>query len=124
MRNRYVILRHRAGQDLHWDLMLEREGALKTFRLKEDPKALLEGKWIAAEPIQDHELRFLTYEGSVQGGKGSVVREAQGDYETLRQDANLWEVRMQGASLKGVFQMKEDKEGLQTFGPVAERGTS
>ena len=115
MRDRYVILKHQTGQDLHWDLMLEREGTLKTFRLRKPPKSLLEGDRTPAEAIQDHEPRFLTYEGPVQGGKGSVAREDQGDYETLSRDGEQWEIKLRGSLLRGTFQMKREGQAGWSF---------
>ena len=95
---------------------------MKTFRLPEPPQRLLAGGRVPAEAIQDHALRFLTYEGPVQSGKGSVKREADGNYETRFRDDNLWEIRMQGALLKGVFQMKREGDKGWSFGLLAEGG--
>lgn len=74
---RYVILHHTgAPEGDHFDFMLERGGALKTWRIATPDLSTLQ----PAEPIQDHRLDYLTLEGEVSGGRGRVTRVASGDY--------------------------------------------
>jgi bifunctional non-homologous end joining protein LigD len=80
---RFVIQKHqRQGEPTHWDLMLERDGFLETYRVGIAPE-----QW-GSEPIEavkifDHPLKFLTYEGSVNKGKGSVKIADSGKYKIL-----------------------------------------
>jgi hypothetical protein len=71
---RFVILRHEPDQDsprpLHWDLMLESAGALRTWALDCEPAP---NRQIDAQQLADHRLAYLDYEGPV-AGRGSVKR--------------------------------------------------
>ena len=68
---RFVIQKHSKGDDVHWDLMIKLNSTLATWRLDTPPEKLA-GNTVAAEKIFDHELRFLTYNGPVNNGKGTV----------------------------------------------------
>lgn len=76
---RFVILEH-DHPHLHWDLMLEVGSALRTWRLPRAPHA---GDCLAAEPLGDHRLLYLDYEGPVGGGRGVVRRWDGGTYEQI-----------------------------------------
>lgn len=73
---RYVILTHDHPFP-HWDLMLEQNGRLRTWRLLSEPAI---GSVVPAEPLPDHRLDYLTYEGPVSGGRGTVARWDAGEY--------------------------------------------
>ena len=93
---KYVIQRHeRQGQAAHWDLMLEAGEGLKTYRIDMPPE-----KWgnkpIEAEKIFDHDLKFLSYEGSVNKGKGKVKIEEKGTYKILEKDENMMRIELEG----------------------------
>jgi len=82
---RYVILRHdlpaQAGRGLHWDLMLEQDGTLKTWALDNEP---LVSQSIRAIELADHRTAYLAYEGPVSDGRGEVSRWDHGTYEVRR----------------------------------------
>ena len=71
MSSRFVVQEHTTPEGVHWDLMLEKSDVLTTFRLEQPPEAALD-RTVGAVRICDHPLRFLTYEGPVQKGTGSV----------------------------------------------------
>ena len=71
MSSRFVVQEHTTPEGVHWDLMLEKGDVLTTFRLEQPPRAAL-GRAVRAVKIFDHPPRFLTYEGPVQKGTGSV----------------------------------------------------
>lgn len=79
MRRRFVILEH-DHPFLHWDLLLEEECSARTWRLLRKPCL---GESIAAEPLPDHRLMYLDYEGVVSGDRGSVKRITAGTYEVM-----------------------------------------
>lgn len=85
MTKRFVILAH-DHPFLHWDLMLEQEGSLKTFRLLRHPDPHV---WIPSEALPDHRLHYLTYEGPVSGDRGVVRRLFEGHYDRLTDDSDL-----------------------------------
>ena len=104
---RYVILTH-DHPFLHWDLMLEVEGALRTWRLSSPPEPQLE---VAAEPLGNHRLAYLDYEGPVSGDRGYVTRWDAGVVEWLSDDANLLCVRLSGEKLNGELTLEPGGEG-------------
>lgn len=73
---RFVILEH-DHPHLHWDLMLEVGGVLRTWRLAQAPAP---GITIAAEPLGDHRIDYLDYEGPVSGNRGTVRQWDGGEY--------------------------------------------
>ena len=80
---RFVVLEH-DHPTLHWDLMLEAAGALKTWRLARPP--LRENAPIAATKLPDHRLAYLDYEGPVSGNRGTVTRWDRGEYTSDGED--------------------------------------
>jgi len=79
MPRRFVILEH-DHPFLHWDLLLEEECSARTWRLLRKPCL---GEPIAAEPLPDHRLMYLDYEGVVSGHRGSVKRFLAGTYQPM-----------------------------------------
>jgi len=75
----FVIAEHTTPNGVHWDLMLEMDDCLWTWRLNVPPVEI-KNKPISAERIHDHSLRFLTYEGPVQNNTGSVKIADKGTY--------------------------------------------
>lgn len=110
---KFVIQKHTEGSCVHWDLMLERlgelngskvsvESFLETYRVEVPPDKLgLEVN--GAERIFDHSLKFLTYEGSVKGGTGSITIAERGTYQLLEERADYRRLRLQGQKLKGCY---------------------
>ena len=98
---RFVIQRHeRQGEPVHWDLMLEKHEVLETYRVKVPPE-----EWgsrpVEAVKIFDHPLKFLSYEGSVNKGKGNVTIADAGTYRILSQNGNQLKADFAGTILKG-----------------------
>ena len=95
--SRYVILRHElsdnTGRELHWDLMLEAEGVLRTWALAEEPR---QEATIEAVQLLDHRVAYLEYEGDLSGGRGRVSRWDAGDYAMREQDENCMVIDLQG----------------------------
>ena len=75
---RYVVLRHEQIADPHFDLMFEREAsegpALRTWRSRVWPITGV----TRLEPLADHRVEYLEYEGPVRGNRGIVRRVASG----------------------------------------------
>ncbi len=65
---RFVILTH-DWPFPHWDLMLEEEGKLLTWRLLDEPRL---GDPLRIEKSADHRLEYLDYCGPVSGNRGAV----------------------------------------------------
>lgn len=110
---KFVIQEHSSGSDVHWDFMLETcpeqaqrvEGVgdfLQAYRLDKAPQDLTQTPANAVK-IFDHPLKFLTYEGPVNKGRGSVRIADSGTYEILNQSNDRLELDLTGKILKGKF---------------------
>jgi hypothetical protein len=104
---RFVILEHDHPQ-LHWDLMLEAGNALRTWRLASPPQ---EEQVIPIEPIGDHRLAYLDYEGPVSGNRGSVRRWDWGTFEQVQDGARPLSVELCGQRIQGRLELFEDGHG-------------
>ncbi len=65
---RFVVQQHANSTGTHYDLMLESGEALATWQIPEPP----DGPEHTAARIGDHRSTYLTYEGELSGGRGSV----------------------------------------------------
>jgi len=100
--SRFVVQEHTTPDDVHWDLMLEQEGSLLTFRLPVPPAQAASARTTATK-IPNHPLRFLTYEGPVQNNTGRVRLADRGDLQIQRQTDAEIAFTLQGQILRGVF---------------------
>jgi hypothetical protein len=110
--SRFVVLRHECPSTykpgVHWDFMLERAGTLRTWALAEPPEL---GRAIAAEPLTDHRLAYLDYEGPISGNRGIVRRWDAGTYEMLGEAPERLTIRLQGVLLQGLVELTADPSG-------------
>ena len=114
---KFVIQKHTRGGDVHWDLMLEADEALETYRLGLPPERLTQEK-CSAEKIFEHPPRFLTYEGSVNKGKGNVEIAESGTFNVIQQRPDYIELELSGGILQGRFALKHIREDEWVFGVV------
>ncbi len=101
-KKQFVIQQHTTPDGVHWDLMLEMDDTLWTWRLN-TPPAEIGDEPVPAEHIHDHPLRFLTYEGPVQNGKGQVKIADCGLYQIIEQTEISLAVVFEGRILSGTF---------------------
>ena len=101
----FVIQRH-AARRLHYDLRLERDGALASWAV---PKGLPidRGSRRLAVHVEDHPLSYATFEGEIPKGEygaGTVEIWDRGTYELLeeKRDGGLT-FRLNGERLQGVW---------------------
>ena len=103
---RFVILRHEVPpsheRGLHWDFMLECGGVLRTWSLAAEPAAFVP---ILAQPLADHRLAFLEYEGPLSGGRGMVSRWDSGEFDWLQNTVGV-AVLLRGARIRGTATME------------------
>jgi hypothetical protein len=115
---RYVILRHEGSATyqpgVHWDLMLELGGALRTWALAEPPSA---AGPIPARPLPDHRLAYLNYEGPIAGGRGRVTRWDVGEFDLLSDTPEGLALALVGNRLRGraVLSLGGEEDGKWTF---------
>ncbi|MGL6074667.1 MAG: DNA polymerase ligase N-terminal domain-containing protein [Fimbriiglobus sp.] len=107
---RFVILTH-DWPSKHWDLLLEVGPVCKAWRLLAEPlpKAI-----VRAEPIDDHRLFYLDYEGPVAGDRGIVEVWDRGLYEGT-EITSEFVVDWIGQRYKGTAYMLPSKDGGFVF---------
>jgi hypothetical protein len=88
----YVVLRHDGIPAPHYDLMFETSpgSALATWRLLTWPVQ----PGAALIPLPNHRRAYLTYEGAVTGGRGTVRRVASGLHEVIADGPDGMVVRL------------------------------
>jgi bifunctional non-homologous end joining protein LigD len=112
---RFVIQRHtRDGERPHWDLMLENGTVLETYRVCLPPEDWCD-KPAEAVRIFDHPLKFLSYEGSVNKGKGRVEIADCGTYRILKRDDKRQLLEFAGNVLNGKFVLSQIKNAEWKF---------
>jgi DNA ligase D-like protein (predicted 3'-phosphoesterase) len=112
---KFVIQEHSSGQNIHWDFMLQIGDVLQTYRLDKSPQELAN---ISANAIKifDHPLKFLTYEGPVNKGRGRVSIADSGTYRILNQSDDCIELDLKGKILKGSFTLSRVEGDNWQFG--------
>ena len=93
---RFVVLQHDHPRGLHWDFMLETEGALRTWALSQAPEP---GTEQSARALGDHRIAYLDYEGPVSGDRGTVSQWDAGQCVWLLQSEHEIEVALTGRRL-------------------------
>ena len=83
---KYVVLRHEGVDEPHFDLMFETKPGsdLATWRANEWPVT----DSTEFTPLRPHRRAYLTYEGSISGDRGTVVRLHAANH-TIEQDTPL-----------------------------------
>ena len=104
----FVILRHETSHSVHFDLMLESAGVLKTWALPQPPQPGLE---MPCEALADHRTAYLDYEGPISDDRGSVTRWDRGTYTVERQSDVEWAVRLAGGKLNGLATLRCSADG-------------
>ena len=107
----FVIQQHTTTDGIHWDLMLEMDDCLWTWRLRVPP-ADIGNAPIPAERIADHSLRFLTYEGPVQNNTGTVTITDKGTYRVKIKNSNKLEITFSGQTVSGEFELYQQNESF------------
>jgi bifunctional non-homologous end joining protein LigD len=113
---RFVIQEHTTGTDVHWDFMLELGGILQTYRLDKAPSEALHLA-VNATKIFDHPLKFLTYQGPVNKGRGNVRIAESGTYKMVHQAHDRIELDLSGKILKGKFTLTHIEGDNWQFAP-------
>ena len=78
---RFVLLWHELPEHFdrrsHYDLMLESGKTLKTWEILEFPRA---GVALSSRRLADHRIEYLSYEGPISGGMGTVSQVDSGTF--------------------------------------------
>ena len=100
--DRFVVLEHDWG-GLHWDLMLERGEALRTWAID---APIVAGVELPARALADHRRLYLEYEGPISGARGTVRRLDRGSYDVLQWTPDRVVVRLSGVQLVGDVELR------------------
>jgi bifunctional non-homologous end joining protein LigD len=96
----FVIHEHNASR-LHWDLRLERDGALASWAIPKGlPETPKDNRFAAA--TEDHPLEYLDFEGEIptgQYGAGTMTIWDRGTYDCLKWEPRKVEVALHGQRL-------------------------
>ncbi|HLL92192.1 MAG TPA: DNA ligase D [Solirubrobacteraceae bacterium] len=111
---RFVIHEHDASR-LHWDLRLERDGALASWAL---PKGLPDapGENRFAAHTEDHPLEYLEFHGVIPKGNYGAGRMGiwdHGTYECLKWEPRKVEVALHGQRVDGRYALFPIDSGEQ-----------
>ena len=123
---RFVILFHECPPDSprssHFDLMLESDGALRTWAITALPCAwraaaglpsstdATAAESVAATQISDHRLAYLDYEGPVSGERGQVRRLDAGTFVSIKESTDEWLVELTGQRIRGRVTLQRTQE--------------
>jgi len=105
----FVILEHRTGQEVHWDLMLQWGDVLRTWSLSRPPEV---GQTISARALPDHRIHFLDYEGPISQDRGHVTQWDRGTYKLLDESARALTAELLGKQVAGRITLcRKDEAG-------------
>jgi hypothetical protein len=104
---RFAILDH-DHPFRHWDFLLEDRTVLRAWRLLTEPG---QGRPIRAEPLPDHRLIYLDFEGPIAGDRGRVVRWDAGSFTWDDDRADDMRVHLIGGRIVGLVTLRRDEDG-------------
>lgn len=96
--------------------MLENEGHLSTWRINTPPEELKTTP-AKAEKIFDHDLKFLTYQGPVNKGKGNVTTADKGTYSIITQTPKKLQIQIDAKILNGTYNLTKESENTWQITP-------
>ena len=114
--SRFVIQKH-AATHLHYDFRLEMDNVLKSWAIPKEPPTEPGIKRLAMQ-VEDHELSYIDYEGTIpkgQYGAGKVEIWDKGTYRLISKDKKMIVFTLNGKKLSGDYTLinfKEDKNWL------------
>jgi DNA ligase D-like protein (predicted 3'-phosphoesterase) len=103
---RFVIHKHHARR-LHYDLRLEKDGALKSWAVPKEPVADTKVKRLAIQ-VEDHDLAYADFEGEIAEGEygaGKVEIWDSGEYDPLPSEEGVIRFELRGRRLIGPWKL-------------------
>ncbi len=113
---RFVIQKHYA-RHLHYDFRLEMDGVLKSWAVPKEPPTESGVKRLAVQ-VEDHELSYIDFEGTIPEGMygaGKVEIWDKGTYTLEHRSKDKIQFRLHGEKLSGdyvLIRFKGDKNWL------------
>ena len=102
--NRFEVQEHHASH-LHWDFRLEKDGVLKSWAISKGPPEKESIKRLAIQ-VEDHELSYIDFEGTIAEGEygaGEVKIWDRGTYELESESPKRIVFSLKGERLKGKY---------------------
>ncbi|MDH7563682.1 MAG: DNA polymerase ligase N-terminal domain-containing protein [Candidatus Bathyarchaeota archaeon] len=112
----FVIQKHYATH-LHYDFRLEMDGVLKSWAVPKEPPKEAGVKRLAVQ-VEDHELEYASFEGTIPKGEygaGKVEIWDKGTYTLRSRNSEKIEFTLHGTKLQGdyaLIKFKGDKNWL------------
>ena len=100
----FVIQKHHASH-LHWDFRFERDGVLKSWAIPKEPPRIDGIKRLAIQ-VEDHELTYAHFEGTIEEGEygaGLVTIWDSGTCNLIKDGKDELVFLLKGTKLKGLF---------------------
>lgn len=108
---RFVILRHETppgdARPSHWDWMFEQGGSLATWAVERAPT---QGERTPARALPPHRLAYLTYEGPLSGGRGTVSQIDAGEYLGAIHPTKTTTLQLRGGAWNGELTIQPPRE--------------
>ncbi len=108
---RFVIQKHRATR-LHYDFRLEMDNVLKSWAVPKEPPTQPGIRRLAVQ-VEDHELSYIDFEGTIPEGEygaGTVEIWDKGTYTLKNRADKIIEFTLDGSRLKGNYALINFKE--------------
>jgi len=107
----FVIHYHITETD-HYDFMFEKDGTLLTWRIGlDDYRKIINGEPASAIRIQDHDRKYLNYQGPVSCGRGHVKLIDSGEYKHIGDNLYF----LHGEIVSGSLVIKAGNKGNDIF---------
>ncbi len=104
---RFVILEH-DREGVHWDLMLEVDGSLRTWTLH---RPIEPNRPQTARELPPHRLVYLDYEGPISGDRGTVSRWDSGQFLATEWSERRIVIELSGNYVRGEAELLLEVDG-------------
>ena len=121
MNRRFVIQLHSTDEGSHYDFMVDIGQALATWRLDRLPLSLGPDDNLPAERLPDHRRDYLSYQGPIGGGRGTVRIIDAGRCRILVRSRDTWRIQLAGRQAQGVFTVRRLERGKWQFSRTTQR---
>jgi DNA ligase D-like protein (predicted 3'-phosphoesterase) len=110
MKARFVVQKHRA-RNLHWDFRLEKDGVLKSWAVPNEPPVEPGVKRLAIM-VDDHDLDYIDFEGTIEDGYGAGTVEIWdgGECEVVDANDRSMSLVLHGERMRGSYKLMHWKE--------------
>ena len=108
---RFVVQKHQATH-LHYDFRLELDSVLKSWAVPKEPPTQSGIRRLAVQ-VEDHELSYIDFEGTIPKGEygaGAVEIWDKGTYTLQNRTDKVIEFTLHGSRLKGNYALVNFKE--------------